>query len=208
MLSQQPFRNLAEKIANYWLSEQSCHRKDRQLLFSFILETNASIECLSNQFSQNILQRVLILRGLLSSEVLFVALTKRYRVNFGVDSNQKFDGRMAVPFRAKDVAAENTEFGHPDIAIVLTQLFYYYDGLIDGRMLQCFKRLSDIEKHPEEIFNEWISYENEDHLDPSIKTWEGINLKEDQQKRVHLIPTFRKNMLVINYFLNHFVFPQ
>ncbi|CAF2919799.1 unnamed protein product [Rotaria sp. Silwood2] len=208
LLSHQPFPSLAEKIANDWLSEQSYRQEERQLLLSFILETNASIECLNNRFSQDILQRVLIIRGLLSSEVLFVALTKRYRVNFGVNPNPKFNRRMAVPFRAKDVAAENTEFGHPDIAIVLTQLFYYYDSLTNEQMLQCFRRLSDGEKHPEEIYHEWISYEDDDHLDPSIKTWEGINLKDDQQRTVHLFPTFRKNMLVINYFLNHFVFPQ
>ncbi|CAF4965863.1 unnamed protein product, partial [Rotaria socialis] len=53
------------------------------------------------------------MRGLLSSEVLFVTLKKRYRVNFGVNPNPKFNRLMAVPFRAKDVAAENTEFGHP-----------------------------------------------------------------------------------------------
>jgi hypothetical protein len=75
-------------------------------------------------------------------------------------------------------------------------------------MLQCFKRLRDSEKHPEEIYHEWISYENADYIDPSIKTWEGIYLKDDQQRTVHLFSIFRKNMLVINYFLNHFVFPQ
>ncbi len=38
---------------------------------------------------------------------------------------------MAVPFRAKDVSAERTEFGHPDIALFLTQLNYYNQGLTD-----------------------------------------------------------------------------
>ena len=71
------------------------------------------------------IQFLLILRGLLSSEVLYVALKRRYRVNFGVNSNLKLNRLMAVPFRAKDVAADNTECGHPDIAIVLTQLSYY-----------------------------------------------------------------------------------
>ena len=39
---------------------------------------------------------------------------------------QSFNRLMAVPFRAKDVAADRTEFGHPDVALVLTQLSYYY----------------------------------------------------------------------------------
>jgi hypothetical protein len=36
---------------------------------------------------------------------------------------------MAVPFQAKDVPAERAEFGHPDVAIILTILSYYYSGL-------------------------------------------------------------------------------
>ncbi|CAF3327500.1 unnamed protein product [Rotaria sp. Silwood2] len=147
-----PFRRsglLAEKIANDWLSEQSYRQEERQRLLSLILQTSASIEGLKNRISQDTLQRILILRGLLSSEVLFVTLAKRYRVNCGVNPNPKFNRRMTVPFRAKDVAANNTEFGHPDIAIVLTQPFYYYNGLTNEQMLECFKRLSDGEKHPE-----------------------------------------------------------
>ncbi|CAF1396340.1 unnamed protein product [Adineta ricciae] len=208
LLSREPFRNLAKRVAKDWLNEQPYRQEERQLLSSVILESTTSTECLQDRFSQEILQRILILRGLLSSEVLFQALTKRYRVNFGVNHDRKFNRLMAVPFRAKDVAAENTEFGHPDIAIVLTQLYYYYDGLTGDQLSKCFKRLSDVEKHPGEIYHEWVLYENDDCLDPSIKTWEGINLKDDQQRTLHLFPTFRKNMLVINYFLNHFVFPQ
>ena len=51
---------------------------------------------------------------------------------------------MAVPFRAKDVAADNTEFGHPDIAIGLTQLFYYYDGLTDNQMFNVWMKVKNI----------------------------------------------------------------
>ncbi|CAF4557907.1 unnamed protein product, partial [Rotaria magnacalcarata] len=93
------------------------------------------------------------MRGLLSSEVLFVTLKKRYRVNFGVNPNPKFNRLMAVPFRAKDVAAENTEFGHPDVGLVLTQISYYYSGLSDLQLRQCFDRLSQNENDPEVIYN-------------------------------------------------------
>lgn len=69
---------------------------------------------------------IMILSGLLRHEVLKMALTKRWRVNYGVDP--KGARKMAIPFKAKDVAAEMTEFGHPDVAICLTQLSYYYSG--------------------------------------------------------------------------------
>lgn len=70
---------------------------------------------------------LLILNGLLRFEVLKLVMMRRWRVNYGV--NEKGKRKMAIPFKAKDVAAEMTEFGHPDVAICMTQLSYYYSGL-------------------------------------------------------------------------------
>lgn len=67
-----------------------------------------------------------ILNGLLRFEVLKLALTKRWRVNYGVDSNGQ--RKMAIPFKAKDIPAEMSEFGHLDVAICFTQLSYYNSG--------------------------------------------------------------------------------
>lgn len=74
---------------------------------------------------------ILILSGLLRFEVLKLALMKRWRVNYGVDTKGR--RKMAIPFKAKDVAAEMTEFGHPDVAICFTQTSYYYSGLLRHR---------------------------------------------------------------------------
>ena len=65
----------------------------------------------------------LVLRGVLQYEILYLALGKRYRVEYGVNTNSK--RTMAVPFRAKDIPSERAEFGHPDVAIILTCLSYY-----------------------------------------------------------------------------------
>ncbi|CAF1051816.1 unnamed protein product [Didymodactylos carnosus] len=114
-----------------------------------------------DQFPHNTIQLFLIMRGRLSSEVLFVGLKKRCRVNFGVNQNTKFNPLMAVPFRAKDVAVENIEFGHPDVVILLTQISYYYKGLTDLQMRQCFDRLTQDESDWEMIYDQWISLEEE-----------------------------------------------
>lgn len=98
----------------------------KTLLRDKALEADAfkSIEAFSTE-KQNI---IYILSGLLRFEVLKLALTKRWRVNYGVDV--KGQRKMAIPFKAKDVAAELTEFGHPDVAVCLTQMSYYYSGKI------------------------------------------------------------------------------
>lgn len=77
---------------------------------------------------------IMILSGLLRFEVLKLILMKRWRVNYGVNEKgqrktlREGGRKMAIPFKAKDVAAEMTEFGHPDVAICFTQLCYYYSG--------------------------------------------------------------------------------
>lgn len=99
----------------------------RRLLSDKEIDSKLFYNTMSNfePSEQNIL---LILSGLLRFEVLKLVMMRRYRVNYGVNENGH--RKMAVPFRAKDVAAEMTEFGHPDVAICLTQLSYYYSGLI------------------------------------------------------------------------------
>lgn len=83
---------------------------------------------LIDYFPQNEQNIIMILSGLLRFEVIKLVLTKRWRVNYGVDPNSQ--RKMAIPFKAKDVATESTEFGHPDVAICFTQICYYYSGKI------------------------------------------------------------------------------
>ena len=53
-------------------------------------------------------------------QVLLLVLSKRYRVDYG--AHPAGVRRMAVPYRAKDAAAERAEFGHPDVAMMLSIL--------------------------------------------------------------------------------------
>ncbi|CAF3249897.1 unnamed protein product [Rotaria sp. Silwood2] len=158
--------------------------------------------------AKKLIDLFLIIRGLLSSEVLLVALKKRYRVNYGINPNSYFNRLMAVPFRAKDIIADKTEFGRPDVALVLTQLSYYYSGLNDSQLIQCFVRLSKTESNPASTYEQWIPAEEQDGVPLSIKQWKGVNLKDYQQQTQDIFSTLRYNMLVVNYFLNHFVFPR
>lgn len=105
------------------------HPKSKDSLRHLLSEKNINKEEFDNilkNFSlreQNIL---LTLSGLLRFEVLKLVLMRRWRVNYGV--NEKGNRKMAIPFKAKDVAAELTEFGHPDVSLCFTYLSYYYSG--------------------------------------------------------------------------------
>ena len=204
--SHHPYATLCESIANDWIKNRNYRQNDERIILSFILKVNSSVEHIVDKFSSHDIQLFLIVRGLLSSEVLLMALKKRYRVNYGISVNPSFNRLMAVPFRAKDVAADRTEFGHPDVALVLTQLSYYYCGLNDSQLIECFDRLSDKESDPATVYEQWIQYEEQDAIHASIRQWKEINLKDHQQRTQYIYPIFRHNMLVVNYFLNHFVF--
>ncbi|UJR12234.1 hypothetical protein I4U23_016411 [Adineta vaga] len=206
--SHQSYPFLCENIAYDWINNRNYRQEDKRIILQFILQSNSSVDHLLEKFPSHEIQLFLIIRGLLSSEVLLIALKKRHRVNYGINSNPSFNRSMAVPFRAKDVAADRTEFGHPDVALVLTQLSYYYSGLTDSQLIQCFDRLNERESDPATIYEQWILYEGMEQVPKSIKYWNGVNLEDYHQRTEQIFPTFRYHMLVINYFLNHFVFPR
>lgn len=68
-------------------------------------------------------------RGLLTHGTLFHTLGMRSRVNYGVSRTAGAKKRLAIPFRASNTPAERSEFQQPDLAITLTHLSYYYDGI-------------------------------------------------------------------------------
>lgn len=100
--------------------------KKKKLKTFFLDQSDQNAFQIINEFLPEQRDKILILSGLIRCEVLKMALTRRWRVNYGVNESSEY--KMAIPFKAKDVAAEMTEFGHTDIAICLTQFSYYYKG--------------------------------------------------------------------------------
>ena len=147
----------------------------------------------------------LTLRGLLQFEVLKSVLQKRWRVDYGKNENRS-KYFMAVPFKAKDVAAERTEYGHPDMALSLTISNYYHSGLNEGQLKDTFNYLIHKNKAlANTVYNEWVS--NCDHEDV-IKALDGINLDDHDLFERNIYPVFRFHMDVINFWLTKLVFPS
>ncbi|XP_031635809.1 uncharacterized protein LOC116348812 isoform X2 [Contarinia nasturtii] len=157
------------------------------------------------KFSEIELNTILILSGLLRFEVLKLTLTKRWRVHYGV--NVKSNRKMAIPFKAKDVAAEMTEFGHPDVAVCFTQMSYYYSGLTDDQLRCVF---SHLENAPDAAatYEKWIRSIDGKLIEPSIRTYSGVNLDNPHQRDEYLFPLLRYNMYVIDFWLSNLVFSQ
>lgn len=145
-------------------------------------------------------QDVLLLRGLLVYRILLMALNKRWNVQYGLHPNRD---PVAVPYQAKGVPSDQAEFGHPDVAILLTCLSFYYSGLEE---IQFEKTLRHVLKSddPALDYDRWV--QEAKTLPDSVRTWAAINV-DDEIQRKELWDHLRYNMIVIDCFLNNFVFP-
>ncbi|KAG8964182.1 hypothetical protein FRC03_002126 [Tulasnella sp. 419] len=145
---------------------------------------------------------LLILRGLLARGLLvFVLKERRWRVDYGLDPPRSM---LAVPYRAKDVPSLRAEFSHPDVAILLTCLSYYRQGLTHKQLEECFGLLFK-DNDPMHIYTGWVLLSQA--VPDRLKHLDGINTHDtDQLMELHRI--FRHNQAVIDFFLSHVVFPR
>ncbi|KAJ5105691.1 hypothetical protein NUU61_003038 [Penicillium alfredii] len=113
---------------------------------------------------------------------------------------------MVVPYRAKGVPSDNAEFGHSDVAITLTCLSYYYEGLTLGQLLGCFTRLGK-ENDPSIIFQNWIS-RCAHELPDGLRAFTGVNIEDSRAFENLIYPLLRFQREVINFYLSQSVFPK
>ncbi len=149
---------------------------------------------------------LLALRGLLSFDLLRLCLSKRHRVDYGV--NPKLEKEIVVPFRAKDAPADRTEFGFVDVAIVLTTLHYYYEGLSVGQLKRTFQKLLSLSKTKmDKEFDKWYAASKVEMAEKDLTELYPLD-KIDITAQMHLLSKyFGKNRYCINFFLAKIVFP-
>ncbi|KAI0296907.1 hypothetical protein B0F90DRAFT_1744138 [Multifurca ochricompacta] len=148
---------------------------------------------------------ILLLRGLLMDGegiLYYVLKARRWRVDYGLDSSRTL---LAVPYRAKDVPSLRAEFGHPDVAITLTCLSYYYGGLTRDQLLLCFDLLAKID-NPEIEYDHWVGFERD--LPTALCQLNGVNQMDEAQVDEFLMPLFSRNTRVVDFYLSYVVFPR
>ncbi|KAJ7160683.1 hypothetical protein C8R43DRAFT_1177102 [Mycena crocata] len=178
----------------------------RQDLLHFITEAEPSISfsrlretCKHTAVWNGILLR----RGILAGGILVFALQqKRWRVDYGLDLRRTM---LAVPYKAKDVPSLRTDFGHPDVAITLTCLSYYYCGLTEQQFDLSLELLLALDNSALE-YESWVR--NENQIPQSIREVIGINMEDMAQRRDVLTPLFHGNLAVVNFYLRQVVFPK
>ncbi|KZV68205.1 hypothetical protein PENSPDRAFT_754325 [Peniophora sp. CONT] len=156
--------------------------------------------------SEHTWKGVLLLRGLLapgSGVLLYVLKHRRWRVDFGLDLTRSL---LAVPYRAKDTPSLRAEFGHPDVAILLTCFSYCYGGLTSSQVVLCFSQLFKMDD-PRQEYAAWVSAGG-GSVPVGISELSGVNLEDETLVESKLVPTFSFNYAVVYFFVTNFVFPR
>ncbi|KAG1773378.1 hypothetical protein EV702DRAFT_577072 [Suillus placidus] len=202
-------RWIAEDVINGALEsisfdQASLHMKEA--VFRFIATENISNTCVSvveDRYRDTIAwPGLLVLRGLLAYGILVYALKeRRWRVDYGLAPKRTM---LAVPFRAKDMPSPRAEFGHPDVAITLTCLSYYYAGLTLEQLLLCFELLLK-QDNPTLEYESWVA--RLQSVPESLRHLSGINTESAEQLR-DLQELFACNKAVIDFYLSRVVFPK
>lgn len=149
---------------------------------------------------------LLLLRGLIAGGVLSFCLgQKRWRVNYGLDSERQPPTRLAVPYRAKDKPSTRSEYSHPDVVLILTFLSYYYGGLGDDDIFLSFSHLLKSDQADAE-YAAWVV--DAPGLPDSYRHLVGINLEDRYHCSKEVFPRLRFSKSMIDYFLAHLVFPK
>jgi hypothetical protein len=148
---------------------------------------------------------ILLVRGILACGILrFILLTKRWRVNFGLDPDRVPSTLLAVPYRFKDGPSRAAEYSHPEVLLLLTQLSYYYGGLNDEQMFRAIQHLLSSDQAALQ-YTEWVDTAAVS-LPAAYRTLSGINLKDRQHCIQHVFPHLRYSKACIDYFLSRLVF--
>ncbi|EHK99950.1 hypothetical protein M7I_4031 [Glarea lozoyensis 74030] len=117
-----------------------------------------------------------LLRGLLVEGILVTALKKRWNVQYGL---HRARDPIAVPYHAKGTPSEQAEWGHPDVAILLTCLSFYYDGLSIEQLRQSLQHIQSSDDPCQTYAG--ISYSS--NLPTTLTDWNTVNIDDDIQIR-------------------------
>ena len=190
------------------LTFANCPPNVREAMERFLQEIKVSPDdfatiCGFLKGSESSMKNLLLIRGLLAHNVLlFVLHSKRWLVNYGLHPTRCL---TAVPYRAKGIPAPSAEFGHPDVAIALTCLTYYYTGLSDSQIRTSIELLQKVDD-PSLEYQLWIRGCHS--LPVGLRDWVAVNLEDERQCLQDLFPALRYSKKAADFFMARVVFPK
>jgi hypothetical protein len=105
----------------------------------------------------------------------------------------------------QDVPSLRAEFAHPDVAITLTCLSYYYGGLTKSQVVSCFDLLARLD-NPEMEYDHWVQSGRD--FPAELRQLKGVNIEDNAQVDGSLVPIFSRNKGMVDFYLSQVVFPR
>lgn len=161
----------------------------RESVLKYISQTNLSLPDIEKGvfWTETTRHYLLLLRGLFARGILAFAFGhKRWRVNYGLDNTRRPPTKLAVPYRAKDLPTQRSEFSHPDVVITLTCNCYYYGGLSNDDLFLSFDHLLRSNQAAAEYY-EWTL--DSHNLPLEFQQLSGINMKDTIQCKEEVFPS-------------------
>ena len=194
------------RLSNLTFMNSSPHVREAMERFLQEVKVRADDVSIIRDFlkcSESSMKNLLLLRGLIAHDVLlFVLRSKRWLVNYGLHPTRCL---TAVPYRAKGIPAPSAEFGHPDVAIALTCLTYYYTGLSDSQIRTSIELLQKVDD-PSLEYQAWTRGCHS--LPARLRDWVAVNLEDEQQCLQDLFPALRFSKKAADFFMARVVFPK
>ena len=153
-------------------------------------------------------EQLMAFRGQLAMGTLFHCLQMRHRVNYGVSRTSSAKKRLAIPFRASNTPAERSEWKQPDVAITVTVMSYYYDGLSKAELREALTKLLSMKDSAQaDYFKRWLALiapppEDLKKMD-DVRKVDLSNVPQMNLMHEH----FGRNYEVVNFWLNFIVLP-
>ncbi|CAN9475149.1 unnamed protein product [Alternaria alternata] len=148
-----------------------------------------------------LMRAVNLLRGMFVHRILITTLKKRWNVQYGLHPTR---APIAVPYLAKGVPSPTAEWGHPDVAITLTCLSFYYQGLSVHQFKEAFAHLVKTDE-PSIQYEKWFPKGID--IPKELDDYAAINA-EDMRQLGELYQVVRYSASLMDFYLNNFVFPK
>ncbi|KAH7319411.1 hypothetical protein BKA65DRAFT_101684 [Rhexocercosporidium sp. MPI-PUGE-AT-0058] len=182
-----------------------CSQRNRQIIRDYISQPKVkkqTWERVDKMFRDKptLRQSMHLLRGLFVHRILLMTLKKRWNVQYGLHPTRD---PIAVPYHAKGTPSDQAEWGHPDVAILFTCLAFYYDGLSLAHLSQTLEHVLKCDD-PNQVYDR---FSQNSSLPDALRAWNAINI-DDEIQLAEILSYLRYNVVVIDYFLNNFVFPR
>ncbi|EWC47633.1 hypothetical protein DRE_03253 [Drechslerella stenobrocha 248] len=181
--------------------------KDKKLILKFVTERDFSHENYGELReilrSGLAFEAALLFRGLIAyGTIRFCLQEKRWRVEYGADPGRTL---LAVPYKSKDTPSSASDFAHPEASLCLTCLSWYSYGLDQYNLEDCLQLIKETE-NPEDEYQRWTR--NLLELPEHLKSLKGVNVYDGPEFSQLLYPLLRYNKAVIDFYLEHCVFPK